>query len=90
MTDLQTKQARREVFKLWGIGVLVGVVLLIAIQILNEIFETPAFFGVSIMLLSLIVVSLGYLVDLKVREECERRSAREDVHREGGESAGRP
>jgi hypothetical protein len=45
-------------------GVLLGVVLIILLGVMSDFFETDPFFGMSIMLLAIIVVKLSYLVDL--------------------------
>jgi hypothetical protein len=45
-------------------GILLGVVLILLMGILSDFFDTDPFFGMSIMLLAIIVVKLSYLVDV--------------------------
>lgn len=70
---LRTKAEKRESLRLWAVGVFTGVILLVAMQVLSDIFTTPAFFGMTIMLLSIIIVQLAYLVELKIREENDKK-----------------
>ncbi len=71
-SKLTLKEERKESLKLLAASIGLGVVLIIVNQILTEIFDTPAFVGVTIMLLSVILIHLAYLVEAKIREECER------------------
>jgi Na+/citrate or Na+/malate symporter len=81
-SKLRTKEETREIFKLQATGIFIGVVLLIVIQILNDIFDTPAYFGASIMLLALIMINLTYLVELKIKEECKKKSLGNDAQQD--------
>jgi len=67
------KGEQREYFKLQVQGILLGVVLIIVMQALSDIFETHAFFGMSIMLLAVIVANLSYLTGLGIKQEKEKR-----------------
>ena len=58
----------RENLKLDLAGILVGVVLVILMGAMSGFFETDPFFGIVIMLLSLIFVKVSYLASA-VREQ---------------------
>lgn len=68
-SKLRTKEEKRENWKLQAEGIVVGVILIIVMQVLTALFETHAFFGMSIMLLSVLIVNLAYLVELKIKEQ---------------------
>ncbi len=73
-SSLRTKEEKRASFKLWAGGIFTGVILVIVMQILSEIFTTPAFFGMTIMLLSVILVHVAHLVESKIKEENEKKT----------------
>jgi hypothetical protein len=50
--------------KIDAYGILLGVVLILLMGMLSDFFDTDPFFGMSIMLLAIIVVKLSYLVDV--------------------------
>lgn len=74
-SKLRTREEKRESVKLMAGSIGLGVILIILDQVLSEIFETPAFFGMTIMLLSIILVNLTYLVEIKIREERRREQS---------------
>ncbi|MDZ7289062.1 MAG: hypothetical protein ONB44_15475 [candidate division KSB1 bacterium] len=78
-SKLRLKEEKKENWRLQAGGIAVGVVLVILMQILSELFETHAFFGMSIMLLSLLVVNLSYLVELKIKEQVEKEKGKSSL-----------
>jgi hypothetical protein len=52
-------------------GILLGVALILVMGMLSGFFDTDPFFGMSIMLLAIIVVKLSYLVDI-ARKQADR------------------
>lgn len=52
-------------------GILLGALLILLMGMLSGFFDTDPFFGMSIMLLAIIVVKLSYLVDV-ARKQADR------------------
>lgn len=56
------KSVHKENLKIELTGILVGVVLVVLMGVMSDFFDTAPFFGMAIMLLSLILVKVSFLV----------------------------